>query len=67
MEFVEAYPLPVQCQICGEQDCEECDYLGLRWLLTEEEQRRLDRIKAEKQRLWRLKWKQKGFECGAYT
>lgn len=60
MEFIEANPLPIQCQSCGELDCEECDYLGLRWLLSEEDQRRLDRIKAEKKRLWRLRWKQKG-------
>lgn len=58
MEFIEADPLPIQCQSCGEQDCGECDYTGLRWLLAKEDRRRLDCIIAEKQRLWRLKWKQ---------
>lgn len=57
MEFIEAEPLPVQCQGCGAQDCEECDCLGLRWLRSEEDQQRLDRIIAEKQRLWKQSWK----------
>lgn len=71
MEFIEADSLPVQCQKCAElgyeeYNCEECDYLGLRFQLSEEDQHRLDGITAEKQRLWRLRWKQKGFECRAY-
>lgn len=57
MEWIEADPLPVQCQGCEEQVCGEYDDSGLRWLLTEEDRRRLDRIVAEKQRLWRLNWK----------
>lgn len=53
MEFVEADPLPTQCQRCMEQhreeyNCEECDYLGLRFRLSEEDQRRLDRIMVER-------------------
>lgn len=60
MEFIEADPLPVQCQKCAELGCEayiceECDYLGLRFQLSEEDRHRLDGITAEKQRLWRLK------------
>lgn len=58
MEFIEADPLPIQCRSCGEQACEECDHSGLRWLPAEADRRRLDRIIAEKQRLWRMKWKQ---------
>lgn len=58
MEYVEADPLPIQCQKCEEQYCEECDYLGQRFLTSEEDQRRLDRAITAKQRLWRLKWKQ---------
>lgn len=58
MEFIEADPLPIQCRSCGEQDCGECDDCGLRWLLAKEDRHRLDCIIAEKQRLWRLTWKQ---------
>lgn len=55
LEFVEADPLPIQCLRCLEQYCDECDYLGLRRLLTEESQQRLSQIKAQKKRLWELK------------
>lgn len=63
MEFIEADPLPVECQRCMERDheecdCEECDYLGLRFRLSDEDQQRIDRITAENQRRLRLKWKQ---------
>lgn len=69
MEFIEADPLPVQCKKCAqlgheEYNCEECDCLGLRFRLSEEDQRRLDSIAAEKQHLWRLKWKQAGQNAG---
>ena len=58
MEFIEADPLPIQCQGCGEQDCEECDYIGLRWMPSERDRHRLDCMIEEKQRLWRQRWKQ---------
>lgn len=63
MEYIEADPLPIECQHCGnlnnaEWNCEECDCLGLRFRPSDEDQRRLDRIMAERRRQWRLKQKQ---------
>lgn len=42
MEFIEADPLPIECQHCMEQnheeyDCGECDCLGLRFWPSDEE------------------------------
>ena len=58
LEFMEADPLPIECQRCVDQYCDECDCLGLRWPLTEESQRQLDQIIEEKKRLVKLKREQ---------
>lgn len=28
MEWIEANPLPAECQSCQEEDCYNCDYAG---------------------------------------
>lgn len=48
MDYIEADPLPAACRGCPELDCDECDHLGERWILSPEDQRRLERIAAEK-------------------
>lgn len=61
LEFIEADPLPIECRRCietGAEDCDECDYMGLRFPLTEESQRRLSLIIEEKKRLAKLKREQ---------
>lgn len=57
VEYFEVNPLPECCQNCSEPDegcCDECDHLGERFILPEEDQRQLDmlvgqRIKARKE------------------
>lgn len=56
MEYIEANPLPECCLNCTEPDegyCDECDHLGERFILSQEDQKQLDllleqRIKARK-------------------
>jgi hypothetical protein len=43
MEWVEADPLPVECQNCQEEDCYNCDTAGKRWYLPREDELRLRR------------------------
>lgn len=38
MEWLEANPLPVECENCEEEDCHNCDYAGKRWYLSEEDE-----------------------------
>lgn len=35
LEYIENATLPAECRFCREPDCGECDYAGLRWVLTE--------------------------------
>lgn len=35
MEYLQDQLLPAQCQSCEEKDCWECDYAGIRWVLSE--------------------------------
>ena len=44
MKWIEADPLPVECQNCKEDDCYNCDYAGKRWYLPQEDQLRLKRM-----------------------
>ena len=41
MEWLEAVPLPPRCQHCKELDCHNCDYAGERWLLSREDELKL--------------------------
>jgi len=34
MEWLEADPLPKECQVCKAGDCYNCDYAGKRWYLS---------------------------------
>lgn len=43
MEWLEANPLPVECQNCEEEDCYNCDYAGKRWYLSEEDELKVRR------------------------
>lgn len=43
MEWLEANPLPVECEGCEEDDCYNCDYAGKRWYLPKEEELRIRR------------------------
>ena len=38
MEWHEANPLPSACVGCKEQDCYHCEYAGLRWQLSCEDE-----------------------------
>ena len=48
MEWLEADPLPVECETCKE-DCRSCDIAGKRWYLSE-----LDELKLRKKGLERV-------------
>ena len=37
MKWLEAEPLPTECQQCQEEDCYNCDYSAKRWYLSEED------------------------------
>ena len=43
MEWLEADPLPVECQDCQEEDCYNCDHAGKRWYLSQEDDLRIRR------------------------
>ncbi len=43
MEWIEAKPLPSECQNFQEEDCWECDYAGKRWYLPEADELKLRR------------------------
>ena len=43
MEWLEANPLPVECENCQEEDCYNCDLAGKRWYLSEEDELRVRR------------------------
>lgn len=43
MKWIEADPLPEECQSCQEKDCYNCDTAGKRWYLPREEELRLHR------------------------
>lgn len=44
MEWKEADPIPEECRNCKEADCYNCDVAGKRWILPEEEERRLAQL-----------------------
>lgn len=57
MKWIEANPLPAECQNCREEECYNCDTAGKRWYLSAEDEWRLRReglIKAM-ERLQRIK------------
>lgn len=41
MEWLEADPLPGECQDCHEEDCYNCDHAGKRWYLSQEDSLRI--------------------------
>ena len=43
MEWLETVPLPPECQNCQEEDCHNCDYAGIRWYLSQEDDLRMRR------------------------
>lgn len=44
MEWIEANPLPPACQNCQEEECYNCDYAGERWVLSKEDELRLQKV-----------------------
>ena len=38
MNWLEASPIPKECENCKEADCYNCDHLGNRWHLAERDQ-----------------------------
>ena len=51
LEFTEADPLPAVCQTCvdaGREDCDECEHMMERWLISPEYERWLERIAKER-------------------
>ncbi len=43
MKWIEADPLPAECQNCQEEECYNCDYAGKRWYLPREEELQIKR------------------------
>ena len=43
MEWLEASPLPAECQNCEEEDCYNCDHAGKRWYLSAVDELRVRR------------------------
>ena len=43
MEWLEANPLPTECQNCEEEDCYNCDHAGKRWYLSAVDELRVRR------------------------
>lgn len=41
MEWMEVIPLPAVCEDCGEEDCYNCESVGNRWRLSEEDALRI--------------------------
>lgn len=62
MEWLEAEPLPIECQKCQEFDCYNCDYAGKRWYLSPEDDARIKHILSERA-LKRLITKNNGRLC----
>lgn len=38
MKWIEANPLPAECENCMQQSCYACDIAGVRWSLPEREE-----------------------------
>ena len=43
MEYIEANPLPIECQECQDEDCGECDVAGKCWYLSRADELRVKR------------------------
>ncbi len=43
MEWIEANPLPQECQNCQKEECYNCDHAGKRWHLPAVDELRLRR------------------------
>ena len=43
MEWIEADPLPTDCQDCQEEDCYNYDHAGERWTLSQADELRIKR------------------------
>jgi len=41
MEWIEAKPLPLECENCQEEECYNCDFAMKRWCLSEEDEERM--------------------------
>lgn len=44
MEWIEADPLPMECQACRCDECYNCDHAGKRWYLSPGDELILKRI-----------------------
>ena len=44
MEWIEVDPIPEECENCKEEDCYNCDTAGKRWVLSQEEEQRLNQV-----------------------
>ena len=44
MKWLEVNPIPGECKECHEGDCYNCDIAGKRWVLSQEDKLRTDRI-----------------------
>ena len=43
MEWIEADPLPLECENCPEEECYNCEYAAERWYLSREDELRVRR------------------------
>ena len=43
MKWIEAEPLPKECQSCRNEECYNCDNAGKRWYLSQKEELQLRR------------------------
>ena len=43
MKWIEADPIPEECESCTEADCCACDIAGKRWVLSKEDELRSTR------------------------
>ncbi len=43
MEWLEANPLPAECENCEEEDCYNCEHAGKRWYLSKKDELRIRR------------------------
>lgn len=41
MNWIEANPLPLECENCQEEECYNCDYAMKRWYLSEDDEQRM--------------------------
>ena len=48
MVWRESNPLPKTCAVCKEEDCYNCEFAGVRWHLSEEDELKVKRKMLER-------------------